>query len=331
MGLWAWGEAEEAGDAGFEDDFVVDDDEFFVEVELDGFGEGLGFEGEAVAFDVVEGVGADVDVEDVLENDGTLVEVFGDEVGGAAVDADAGVEGLFVGGCAGEEGEEARVDVDDPTGVGLDESWRKDAHVAGEDDQIDAGLFDSAFEPGEVGFGVVAGGVEFEGDVGGFGEGCEVGVVGEDDGGVAVEGAVFEVGEEAFEAVGFFGAEEGDAFGFALVLEDDFDFHVDGAATVEEAGDEGGEVGGEVVEVDEHVHDEEAADDFLLDVFDVDAAFGEEGGERGDGAFLVFAEDGDDGEDGGGHGLLKLEIEDEPEDDVNLRKNRCGDTANPIG
>ena len=155
-------------------------------------------------------------------------------------------------------------------------------------------------QPGEMLFEIV-GWMRGEFKVGGFGEGFEIGVIGEDAGDLAVEFAVVEIVDELMEAVGFLADEEGDALVTALALEDDADFHVDAAAELEEAGDDFGEVGAEVLEIDEHVHDEEAADDALLDVFDVDAAFGDVGGELGNDAFLVFAEDADDCEDGLGH------------------------------
>ena len=75
---------QEALDAGTEDDFVIDDNEFFVEEHLDGGGEGGGFEELAFAFDVGGGIGADVDVKDILENNGAFIKAFGDEVCGAA-------------------------------------------------------------------------------------------------------------------------------------------------------------------------------------------------------------------------------------------------------
>src|SRR5687768_7649284 len=109
---------QEPAHPGLEDDFALDDDQLFVEEQFYGPGEDVGFEGEAFFLDVLEGVGADVDMEDVLEDDRALIELFGDEVGGAAVDADAGLIGLAIGRSAGEVWEERGVDVDDPAGEG---------------------------------------------------------------------------------------------------------------------------------------------------------------------------------------------------------------------
>ena len=50
---------------------------------------------------------------DVLLDDGTLIEIRGDEMGGCADDLDAALVGLMVGFRALEGGEEGVVDVDD--------------------------------------------------------------------------------------------------------------------------------------------------------------------------------------------------------------------------
>jgi len=238
-------------------------------------------------------------VKDVLKNDGALIELFGDEVGGAAGDAGAGFEGLAVGGSAGEEGKEGWVNVDDAGGEGVDDFGGEDLHVAGEDDDVGLEFAEAFEESGHVGGFLVGRGAReiFKRDVGGFGEVFEGGVVGEDGDDLTVEfggGGKF---EECFEAVRFFAGEDDDAFGAWLALQSDFDFHVNFFAEVQCAGDEFIEGDGHVFEVDEHIHDEKAGDDALFEVLDVDAAIGDEGGELGDDAFLVAALDGENGED----------------------------------
>ena len=52
---------------------------------------------------------ADVDVEDILENDRAFIQRFGDKVGRAAGHAHAAFPRLAVGGCAGEVGQDRRV------------------------------------------------------------------------------------------------------------------------------------------------------------------------------------------------------------------------------
>jgi len=104
--------------------------------------EGEGFGVGDVFFDenaVGEGVGV-VGVEDgdsALEDDGTVVEVFVDEVDGASGDFDSVIEGLPLGSEAGECGEQRGVNVDDAVGEGGDEAGREQAHVAGEADEVD--------------------------------------------------------------------------------------------------------------------------------------------------------------------------------------------------
>ena len=74
---------------------------------------------------------------------------------------------------------------------------------------------------------------------------------------------------------------------------------------LQQAGDDLGEVDGQVLEVDQHVHQEEPADDALLDVLDVDAALGHVGGELGDDALLVLAQHADDRQYGLSHEGLR--------------------------
>ena len=56
----------ESADAGLEDHFAIDNDEFFIEKKLHGFAEDLPFKFEAFAFDVINAIDSDVDVEDIL-------------------------------------------------------------------------------------------------------------------------------------------------------------------------------------------------------------------------------------------------------------------------
>ena len=71
--------------------------------------------------DIVEGVLADVDVEDVLEDDRPLVELLGDEVGRTPVDPHPALVRLLVRGRPGEVRQQRRVDVDDPVPVRPDD------------------------------------------------------------------------------------------------------------------------------------------------------------------------------------------------------------------
>ena len=69
-----------------------------------------------------------------LKDDGAGVEIFVDEVDGAAGEFYAVVEGLLLRFEAGERGEERGMDVEDALGEGGYEEGRKEAHVAGEAD-----------------------------------------------------------------------------------------------------------------------------------------------------------------------------------------------------
>ncbi len=80
------------------------------------------------------------DGDGALQDDDALVEVFVDEVDGAAGYFDAVVEGLGLSVEAGEGGKQRGMDVEDAIGEGGDELGRKQAHVAGEDDEVDLGF-----------------------------------------------------------------------------------------------------------------------------------------------------------------------------------------------
>ena len=61
-------------------------------------------------------------------------------------------------------------------------------------------------------------------------------------------------------------------FSRPLVVQMDANLHVDRSAQLEQSGDQLGQIAGEVLQIDEHVHQKKPADDALLDVFNVDAA-----------------------------------------------------------
>src|SRR5579883_2822831 len=98
--------------------------------ELHRLREHLALEGAALRLDVVEGVFADADLEDVLQDHRPRIELLGDEVRGAARDAHALFPRLAVGVRPGVVGEQRGVDVDDPERVAVDHSLREDLHVA---------------------------------------------------------------------------------------------------------------------------------------------------------------------------------------------------------
>lgn len=119
-----------------------------------------------------------VDAGDALLDDGALVEVGGDEVGGGADDLDAAVVGLVVGLGALEGRQEAVVDVDDAARHGGAERGREHLHVAREHDELDAVLLDEVEHLRLLlRLGVFCDGEVVELDAVALGEGLVVGVV----------------------------------------------------------------------------------------------------------------------------------------------------------
>src|SRR5690606_27314921 len=116
---------------------------------------------------------------------------------------------------------------------------------------------------------------------------------------VAVEQAIAVVGDELFEAMGLFAAQDGHATAFAFAVEVDANLHPDFGTNVEQTSDELVEGGGGIGDVDEHVHQELSAHHSLLDIFNVDVSLGEVGADAGDNALLITTKDGDDGQDSG--------------------------------
>lgn len=165
-----------------------EDVEAFGEVELDGFDQGFGFETLAFGDDLREGH-AWGDVEAALGDDGAFVEVHVHKVRGDADDFDAVFVGLSVGLRAGETGEQGGVDVDDLILVTPSELRGEDLHESREHDEVDVMLFE-CFDGLTFGGNAFVPWDEDEGDAVLFGDGFEVGPVGENEGGFGfLEGA----------------------------------------------------------------------------------------------------------------------------------------------
>lgn len=143
--------------------------------------------GEHVALDVATGVGellgahAVVHAHDILLDDGTLIEVAGDKVGGRADNLHTAVIGLVVGLGALEGRQEAVVDVDDTSRHGLAQLRRQDLHIAGQNNQVNLVFLNQLQDTSLLlGLGGGSDGKVHEGDVIGGGQGGEIGVVGDD-------------------------------------------------------------------------------------------------------------------------------------------------------
>src|SRR6266436_5830234 len=120
------------------------------------------------------------DGDDGLQDDGAGVEIFVDEMDGAAGELDAVVEGLLLRFEAGEGRQERRVNIEDALGKGGYEEGGEKAHVAGEADEINFVFVENGGDLAVVGFAFEAfGGDGARGNdaAGGdtIGEGFEVG------------------------------------------------------------------------------------------------------------------------------------------------------------
>jgi hypothetical protein len=106
-----------------------------------------------------------------------------------------------------------------------------------------------------------------------------------------VQLAGFEIAGELFETVPLLADEDRDALAFALAVQVHAHFHVDRFAQRQQAGDQLRQRDADILDIDQHVHDEKAADDALFNVLDIDAALGHVRGELRDDPLLVFPQD----------------------------------------
>ena len=97
------------------------------------------------------------------------------------------------------------------------------------------------------------------------------------------------------EAVGFLGDQEGHIFYLFFPFKDKRGLHLDGGSHLGQGPLELGEGEGEVLDIHHHVHDQGVFEDALVDVFDIDIIFVEEGGDGGNDALVVGTGDADTG------------------------------------
>ena len=96
-----------------------------------------------------------------LQDDGAVVKLFIDKVHRAAGDFDAVGKSLLLRLKPGKSRQQRGMDVENAVGEGGDERWRKQAHVAGQANQIDAVLLQAGEDVGIVfGAGAAFGDVE---------------------------------------------------------------------------------------------------------------------------------------------------------------------------
>lgn len=176
--------------------------------EADGFGVGEVLLSEDAVAKGLGGVGVE-DGDGALDDNGAVIELFVDEVDGAAGDFDAVGEGLLLGFEAGEGGQQGGMDIENAAREGGDKAGREQAHVAGEADEIGVVGLKAGDHVGIVlgagaAFGDEDGGGKAE--LAGGGEAGSFSDVGDDDGdfnaGQAAGADGFRDGEEVGAAAG---------------------------------------------------------------------------------------------------------------------------------
>ena len=202
---------------------------------------------------------------------------------------------LFVGVPARMVGQQRRMNVDDPTAVLLHHRRRHDLHVPRQHHEIGAKLL-QLLQQKPFMRRLVGRGKRKERQVVGFGQRPQQIVIGQHRDQLAVEDALLAVHQQTFQAVRFTANQHGHALGLLPSMEANADLHVDLLADALQAEDQLVQVDAELAEVDEHGHDEKAFHDPLLDVFDVDVAARQIGGDARHHPFLVVADDRDNGQ-----------------------------------
>lgn len=122
-----------------------------------------------------------VHTHDVLLDDGTLIKVAGDKVGGSTDNLHTTVISLVVGLGTLEGRQEAVVDVDDASRHGLAQFRRQDLHISRQHNQVNLVFLHELQDPSLLlRLGVGGDGEVHEGDVIGSSQSGKVGVVGDD-------------------------------------------------------------------------------------------------------------------------------------------------------
>ncbi len=191
------------------------------------------FEGQAFFLHILQRVGADIDVENILENDRAFVELLGDEMGGAAVNAHAAFVRLLVRSGPGEIGQQRGMNVDDPAGEGFDDPRRKNAHVSGQHDQIRLERSAGSSAASQNVFPDRRMDDKRNGQPGCFGERFEIGMIGKD----CRQGEPFSLlcaksSNKPVQAMRFLADEDGDFLEAPFAVEMDAHLHVQSACPV---------------------------------------------------------------------------------------------------
>ena len=162
---------------------------------------------------------------------------------------------------------------------GRDDRRRQDPHVASQHDQIGRVIQQRLPQPVEMGVGVVGCSARRTASPAVFGDRLQIGVIGKDAGNLAVQLARRESRRELLQAMRFPADQQRDLLVPPLAVQMDAHLHVDLPAQFQQAGDQLGKVDGQILQIDQHVHQEKPAHDALLDVLDIDPPLGHVGGE----------------------------------------------------
>ena len=151
----------------------------------------------------------------ILFDDGAFVQIHRGVVGGCSDHFHAPLPRSAVGIAALKGGQESVVDIDDPSGVAVDEILGKDPHVPGKDHQIDmvfVQLFQNLFFLFQ--FLPLHHGEAEIGDAEAVGDAFQIRVIADDEGDLAPQILfVLRVGEKIVQAVGGLGNQNGDPLG----------------------------------------------------------------------------------------------------------------------
>ena len=184
------------------------------------------------------------------------------------------------------------MDIDDSTLIAETKFRGQDLHVAGEYDEVDFTLMELVKNLGFMELFHLGGVVE-ERNVIFSGQRPEVGVVPDNKGDTARFVPSMDLLDKIKQTVGLFGDEDGDVFHLFLLINGEGRLHAHRLAGHDEIFFKLGKGFFQVRQVYHHVHGEDPLQDALIDVFDINVIFKEEGGDGGDDALVIGSHNAD--------------------------------------
>jgi len=279
--------------------FLVEDDGFSVAVEQDavvdvpsdGPGEDDFFEVASLLDEVFDRIPVG-DADDVLLDDGAVVEYLGNVVAGGTDEFDAALERLVIGFGTHEGGQKGMVDVDNAVRKRRHELVGEHLHVAGEDGEIGAMLADERdlLLLGDL-LVLFRDGDDDEGNSVEVGDGLVIGVIGDDQRDVAIEFPDLVAVEQVDETVVILRNHDYHSFALARVREMPFHSEAvgDGIELLGKFAE--GKVEASGIEFDPHEEPLGVCVGVLVSVKDIAPVSEDEIGDGSDQAFLVGATD----------------------------------------